>query len=138
MALGVAGVCLSVLLVAAWLKPDLAGEETHRQLGFGQCQFLQTTGLPCPSCGMTTSFAWFVRGNLVASLYVQPMGMVLAILAGVGFWVGLYVALTGRPVYRLLRMIPPVYLWGFLLGWAVLAWGWKILIHLNGLDGWGR
>jgi hypothetical protein len=85
---------------------------------------------------MTTSWAWFARGNLAASLYVQPMGTVLAALAACGFWIGLYVAFTGRPVYRLLRVIPGRYYFVPLLSFAILAWGWKIFIHLTGSDGW--
>ena len=38
-------VCLSVLGVAAWLKPDPRGFGTHQQLGLGKCGMLVTTGL---------------------------------------------------------------------------------------------
>jgi hypothetical protein len=135
-ALGVAIACLSVLTLASRLPPNPAGVGSHRGLGLAGCQFLDSTGLPCPSCGMTTSFAWFAHGNLVASVYVQPMGAALAVIAAACVWGGLYVALSGRPVYRLLRLLPGRYYLLPLLALAVLAWGWKILIHLNGLDGW--
>ena len=135
-ALGVAAACLSVLTLASRLQPNRDGVGSHRALGLAGCQFLDSTGLSCPSCGMTTSFAWFAHGNLVASVYVQPMGAALAIVAAGCVWGGLYVALTGRPVYRLLRLLPGRYYLLPLLALAVLAWGWKILIHLNGLDGW--
>src|SRR5580692_10658404 len=29
--------------------------ETHRQLGLPECSFKEKTGMPCPSCGMTSS-----------------------------------------------------------------------------------
>ena len=111
--------CLAALVVAARLKPDAGGMGTHTQLGLAPCQWLARTGIPCPSCGMTTSFAWFVRGNLAASVYVQPMGSVLAALAATCVWVGLYVAVTGRPVYRLLRLLPGRYYTAPLLAIAV-------------------
>src|SRR2546423_11463950 len=127
-ALLISGACLAVLLVAARLNPDPAGESTHTQLGMNGCQFLAQTGLPCPSCGMTTSFAWFVRGNLLASLYVQPMGTVLAALAALTFWAALYCGLSGKSPAPIMRQIPARSYVGPLLGWGVAAWGWKIFI----------
>ena len=136
LALVVAVACLSVLVLAALLPPSPAGVGSHRALGLNSCQFLDSTGLPCPSCGMTTSFTWFARGNLLASVYVQPMGAALAAIAAACVWGGFYVAATGRPVYRLLRLMPGRYYLLPLLALGVVGWGWKILIHLNGLDGW--
>jgi len=85
---------------------------------------------------MTTSFAWFVRGRLLHSLWVQPMGTVLALLACLTFWAALYVGVTGKPIARLMRMVPSRYYLTPLLTFALLAWAWKIFIHLRGIDGW--
>ena len=132
----IAGCCLAVLVIAAWLAPSPDGFGTHRAMGLDACAFLARTGLPCPACGMTTSFAWFVRGNVVASLYVQPMGTALAGIAAATVWVGLYVAATGRPLHRLLQVVPDRLWLVPLLSLAVAAWGWKMYIHLHGIDGW--
>jgi Protein of unknown function (DUF2752) len=128
--------CLAVMLTAAILSPSPSGTGTHLQLGMQPCQFLQRTGIPCPSCGMTTSFSWFARGNFVASFYIQPMGTVLAVLAVGAFWLGLYEAATGRAAHRLIARVPSWYYVTPLLAWAVIAWAWKIFIHLHGIDGW--
>ena len=128
--------CLTPLLIAAFLTPDPSGVGSHTEMGLARCEFLYRTGLPCPSCGMTTSWTWFAHGNLAASFYIQPMGTVLAILTAAAFWIALYVALTGRPVYRLLKLMPGRYYFLPLLSFALLAWGWKIFIHLSGRDGW--
>ena len=128
--------CLTVLVIASLLPPSRRGFSTHTQLGLQPCQFLSRTGLPCAGCGMTTSFAWFARGNIVASFYVQPMGTVLATLAGMAFWGGGYVAITGRPAYRILWLVPSRYYVMPLLYFGALAWAWKISIHIRGLDGW--
>ncbi|CAN5567563.1 hypothetical protein BH10PLA1_BH10PLA1_09750 [soil metagenome] len=87
---------------------------------------------------MTTSFAWFVRGNFLASFYVQPMGFVLAVAAAMTIWGALYIAVSGRPVYVLLDFIPLRYTLLPALLFGVAAWGWKIFIHLHGIDGWKR
>ncbi len=128
--------CLALLITAAKLIPSPTGVGTHTELTMPPCAFLARTGVPCPTCGMTTSFAWFVRGNWLASFYVQPMGFVLAMLAVAVFWAGLYIAVSGRGIHRLLRFIPPRYYGVPLTTWAILAWAWKIYIHLHGLDGW--
>ena len=128
--------CLGVLITAIALDPSRTGMETHRQLGLAECQFLRTSGIPCPSCGMTTSFTWFVRGNVLASLYVQPMGTLLATGAACTFWAGLYIAITGKPVHRLMRLMHPSYYVLIPVGVGIAAWGWKIFIHLRGADGW--
>lgn len=129
--------CLAVLVTAVVIRPSPTGMETHRQLGLAECQFLRTSGIPCPSCGMTTSFTWFVRGNVLASLYVQPMGTLLAFAAACTFWAGLYIAISGKPVHRLVRLMPPSYYVVIPVGIGIAAWGWKIYIHLRGADGWG-
>lgn len=74
LALGICG----VFVVARWLEPSPKGFGTHTQLGLPACQFEAVTGRPCPSCGMTTSFAWFARGELVQGWRANAAGMVLA------------------------------------------------------------
>ncbi|HEX4055597.1 MAG TPA: DUF2752 domain-containing protein [Tepidisphaeraceae bacterium] len=128
--------CVALMVTAARVTPSPTGLGTHTQLGLEECQFLLRTGLPCPSCGMTTSYAWFARGNFLASFYIQPMGFLLALLTVTMFWTSLYVAATGRAVYRLLARGPSRYYVPGLLAWAIIAWAWKIFIHLHGIDGW--
>jgi hypothetical protein len=52
--------------------------ETHRQLGLPECTFKEKTGMPCPSCGMTSSFSLFIRGDLWNSLKANWVGTLLA------------------------------------------------------------
>jgi hypothetical protein len=75
---GMSVVLAAVLAVARWLEPNPAGLGTHTQLGLPSCQFYQITGHPCPSCGMTTAFAWFVRGEYRRSAAANPGGCLLA------------------------------------------------------------
>ena len=85
---------------------------------------------------MTTATAWFVRGNFLASLYTQPGGFLFALLITAAFWISLYIATTGRPTYRLLNRLPINKLLFAGLLFLCAGWGWKILIHLSGIDGW--
>jgi len=75
---------VAVFGLAFWINPyDENGQrrtmETHRQLGLPACTFKVVTGVPCPSCGMTTSFALLVRGDLLGSLYANAAGTLLAL-----------------------------------------------------------
>lgn len=73
-ALGLVG----VLGLACWLEPDPRGYGTHTQLGLPPCAFARLTGRPCPTCGMTTAFAWSVRGRFVRAWQANPVGSLLA------------------------------------------------------------
>jgi Protein of unknown function (DUF2752) len=93
---------ITVFAVAFWLDPyEENGQarliETHRQLGLPPCTFKVMTGLPCPSCGMTSSFALLVHGDLVNSLKANAVGTLLALLWAAAIPWLLLCSLTGRP-----------------------------------------
>lgn len=71
---------LGLLGVARGLEPDPRGYGTHTQLGLGPCAFSTVTGRFCPTCGMTTAFAWFTRGALGKSWRANPAGCLAALL----------------------------------------------------------
>ena len=75
-AAGLAG----LLGLARTLEPDPRGFGTHTQLGMRPCSFATLTGRLCPTCGMTTSFAWFVRGRIGRSWQANPAGCLFALL----------------------------------------------------------
>jgi Protein of unknown function (DUF2752) len=72
---------LGLLGLARTLVPDPRGYGTHTQLGLRPCSFLTLTGRLCPTCGMTTAFAWMMRGEVVRSWHVNPAGCLLALLS---------------------------------------------------------
>ncbi|MCA9038914.1 MAG: DUF2752 domain-containing protein [Planctomycetaceae bacterium] len=67
--------------LAMYLTPNPNGSGTHQQLGLPPCTMKVVMGIPCPSCGMTTSFSNFVRGNMIAALSANPAGVLLATLS---------------------------------------------------------
>jgi Protein of unknown function (DUF2752) len=71
----IAGFCL-----AASLQPDPSGFGTHRQLGLPPCIVRLVFGIPCPSCGMTTSFACLMRGQLEGAFRANPAGLLLGLV----------------------------------------------------------
>ncbi|MDD9944044.1 MAG: DUF2752 domain-containing protein [Myxococcales bacterium] len=82
---------VTVLLLARSLVPVPAGHGTHTQLGLAPCAFLTATGLPCPGCGLTTSFAHLARFEWEAALRAHALGPVLFM----GCVAGIPLALVG-------------------------------------------
>lgn len=121
-----AAICLAVLILAASLTPNSAGVETHRQLGLPPCGLLRMTGVPCMTCGMTTSFSELAHGNIWRSLVAQPAGTVLALCTAMAFCIGSYIAATGRPSARLLDLFPITRVLFTLLGIVLAGWTYKI------------
>ena len=81
--IGLALGLIAVFAVALWIDPynedgSPKSMATHRQLGLPPCNFYRATGLPCPSCGMTTSFALLMHGDLMNSLRANAVGTLLA------------------------------------------------------------
>ena len=74
---------LALLATAYWLTPDPRGVGTHEQLGLPPCTIRLIWGLRCPGCGMTTSWAYYVRGQWINSAHANVGGMALAMLSTV-------------------------------------------------------
>lgn len=43
------------------------------------CPFRAVTGFPCPSCGNTRSVLQLIAGNLKEALYINPLGLLVAV-----------------------------------------------------------
>jgi hypothetical protein len=119
--IGVAGAAL--LLTAYRLSPDQRGFGTHEQLGLAPCAMYAWTGWRCPSCGMTTAWAYAVRGEVTAALRANAGGALLcgfvaaatvwAVATAVrGKWIGF------RPSLRWLLWIGSGWLMITMLDWA--------------------
>ena len=75
---------LTLLLLAVWLQPNPSGFGTHQQLGLPPCTFQFWFDIPCPSCGGTTAFAHFVRGQWGRALRANAASGLFAGLCVIG------------------------------------------------------
>jgi hypothetical protein len=123
--------CLTMLTVAAWLDPNASGSGTHAQLGLPGCSFLQQTGWPCPSCGMTTSVAAAAHGRLGLAWKAQPFGLAVFVAAVLLIPMAAVEVVWARDV--LSRLKPRA--WWALAGVLGLLVGWGLKVLIGILDG---
>ena len=114
----------AVLVIARLLPPDDRGFGTHERLGLPPCGMILTSGLPCPSCGMTTSFSLMMHGRPIDAFIAQPAGAAVCLGAMIGVVLAVHAAATGRVIQVDWDRLGPVRLMlGFALfvlgGWAV-------------------
>jgi hypothetical protein len=110
----------------AWSQPRLAWALRR------PCVLKATTGLPCPFCGGTRAVVFAARGQWVASLVMNPLG-VLLVVGGplLALWLGLCAA-TGRDLglgaadrFLSRRSTVPRF-----LTFVLALWVWKIVLWL--------
>jgi hypothetical protein len=121
----------TVLAIATSLTPDASGLGTHRQLGLGGCTILTMTGVPCPMCGMTTTFTHLAHLQIVPGFINQPFGLVLFTLTVMAFVIGaMDLTRPGRRWHRVLAWVDrreAIVAYG-LLGGMILGWGYKVAL----------
>lgn len=128
---------IAVFTVGACLHPYDANnaakqQETHRQLGLPPCGFYAMTGLPCPSCGFTTSFSLLVHLDPVNAVRANSVGALLGTFCLLVIPWSVFSAFRGR--YLLIRSAERAIItcligfvslmlvrWGIVL--AVAKWG---------------
>jgi hypothetical protein len=95
----------------------------------GPCGFEQRYGFPCPTCGWTRSGEAFVRGDLMASYYIQPAAALMYSVLALGAFFALFVAVFGV-YFSFLRSfwnrVKLRYLIGALI--IIIAGGWAVTL----------
>jgi hypothetical protein len=122
---------IAVFGTATWLNPyDSAGQplrmETHRQLGLPPCTFYTLTGLPCPSCGMTTSFSLLMHGDVVNSLRANAVGTMVALIWLTMIPWSLLSAVRGRLIF--IRSPERALLWAVIAFMVLLLLRWLVVL----------
>lgn len=122
----------TVLGLSVWLDPDPRGIGTHEQLGLPPCGFVQVfDGVPCPSCGFTTTYALAAHLRPVEALKNQPFGFALFLLTVAAAPLSSWAAARGVSLFEVTERWP----WGrifvgFLALW-LLAWAYKWLVVMR-------
>jgi len=118
---------LGILSLSAWLSPSSDGHGTHTQLGMRPCMWAAALDKPCPTCGMTTSFAHAGEGHWLESFTTQPMGTLLVILTSVIFWGALAQTLSGARLGSMIQpALRPRVIWT-MVALLMVAWIYKIV-----------
>ena len=123
--------CWAALITAAILTPASTGHGTHRQLHLPGCNMLQTSGWPCPTCGITTSVSAMVHGALSLAWKAHPFGVVLFIAIVLLGAAATVQAVSGKNVLGVLR--PRA--WWVAIALAGLLAGWGIKAMAGAIDG---
>lgn len=73
-------ILLGGFFVAYRLEPDPRGFGTHQRLGLPPCTIRTVFGIPCPSCGMTTSIANVTKGHFREAAQANLSAMLLSLV----------------------------------------------------------
>lgn len=96
---------------------------------FNPCGMKQRTGLPCPTCGMTTCVLAFSRGDLLRAFYVQPAGAFLCSLLIVSAFFAFLVSVFGVYFSALDRLWAEMRVRYAIVGLLIiLAAGWAVTL----------
>ncbi len=123
---GLAVVLLLCLFgLASGLQPETQGYGTHQQLGLGPCPIRQHWNVACPSCGMTTAWAYAASGDWRTACRTHFGGTMLGVIAvASAVWLG-WTALLGKCIPAEKRFTQPVALL-LLLGIVLVDWCLKL------------
>lgn len=113
---------LIVLSLAAFLEPDPSGVGTHEQLGLPPCGFLYLTGLPCPTCGLTTAFAHMARLQITSAFAAHWLGPVLFSLTAITIALAAWGVLTAKPFVDAINRLRVARLAAIIAAAALASW----------------
>jgi hypothetical protein len=111
-----------VFAVAGYYQVDMG-----RWLGY--CGFQQTTGWPCPGCGITTSTLAFCRGHIFEAFYIQPAAGLLCSVMVVVVFLAFVVAVFGVYFHFIERFFAEIKIRYMILAlFIILTAGWAVTL----------
>lgn len=122
---------VAIFVIAIRINPyDEDGEPlrmgSHTRLGMPPCEFYVIFHKPCPSCGLTTSFALLMHGDVWNSLRANAVGTVMALFFLALIPWSLYITFRGR--YLWVRSIERASLWAAGVFMVLLLARWGIVL----------
>ena len=121
-------ICLGIALFFGVFA--LAGHynfDMGRWLGY--CGFKQKTGLPCPTCGMTTATLAFAQGRILEAFYIQPACGLLCCIAVIVAILAFITAVFGLHFHFIDRLFRQIKLRYMLLALIIIvAAGWAVTL----------
>jgi Protein of unknown function (DUF2752) len=112
-----AAVIFTLFAAAAMLKPDSKGWGTHRQLGLPPCSFMFFCGVPCPTCGFTTTWSHLMNGDVPSAIRTNFAAVLLWLLAAAsGSWM-----LISGCLGRWFLLLPSVYMWAAIVAPIIIV-----------------
>lgn len=121
----VAVILAAALAMGLVMEPSPTGTGTHTLIGLPPCGMLLSTGKPCPTCGVTTSFALACHGRFVDATVNQPFGVVVFGCVVGGLALCVFSLATGRSWLPLAAVVPVSVAAAALGLLALMAWAYK-------------
>lgn len=112
-----------------WLFYAIATDLKHSD--FTPCIIKSITGIACPSCGSTRALMMLLEGNVAASVMMNPIGLILAIIMVlVPVWLVADLALKKATMFEVYkkaeRLIGTKWIAVILIGLVLANWAWNI------------
>lgn len=120
----------SLLLIPFFLHPDNRGLGTHEQLGLPPCPIQHFFHIPCPSCGLTTSFSLITHGKWISAFSIHPLGPILYLLGLVWIYISLIHLKNGSSIFNDLQNPLAIRIGKILIFFLLLQWLFKLLMIL--------
>lgn len=114
-----------------WLFYNISNDQLVENKSITVCFFKHITNISCPSCGTTRSVLTLIQGNLLESMYINPLGFLVGlIMLIVPIWIIFDYSTNKNTLFHFYNQIE-VYLKNRLISFplliiVILNWIWNI------------
>lgn len=115
-----------ILSLSYFLIPDPRGFGTHERLWLPPCYFQFFFHIPCPACGLTTSFAHLSKGDWGTAFHLHWMSPLLFFTFIFLFIYSLFCLLKQKTFWKLFENKLTPYLASFIILGMLITWAVKL------------